>query len=160
VILKKSEQKIYSLMRMESPTEILEQYVFSRKLEGDESTALTYQSQSSGFESPGGPPKTKKEALAVLSPHSAPQVNPFHKSDADDVEKGVVEKVELPTVRTTTVLGVSTAVPILAPGEGQVDMEGLEAEQQSFASQLFCKPRCNICASTPKDSHGHVRIIL
>ena len=43
VILKKSEQKIYSLMRMESPTELLKQYVFSRKLEEDESTVMTYQ---------------------------------------------------------------------------------------------------------------------
>ena len=40
-ILKKSEQKIYSLLRMENPTEILEQYVFSRKIEEDESTVLS-----------------------------------------------------------------------------------------------------------------------
>jgi hypothetical protein len=46
-ILKKSEQKIYSLMRMESPHELREQYVFSRKAEEDESTALACQSQSS-----------------------------------------------------------------------------------------------------------------
>jgi len=116
---------------------------------------LTYQSQSSDFASPGGPPKTKEEAFAALS--EAPQVNPFHKPDADVVEKGVVEKVELPIFVN---LGVSTAVPILAPGEGQVDVEGLEAEQPSFASQLFCQPRCNTCTSTPKDSQDHVRIIL
>jgi hypothetical protein len=155
VILKKSEQKIYSLMRMESPTELLKQYVFSRKLEEDESTVLTYQSQYSDLASPGGPPKTREEALAALS--EAPQVNPFHKPDADVVEKGVVEKVELPIFVN---LGVSTAVPILAPGEGQVDVEGLEAEQPSFASQLFCQPRCKTCTSTPKDSQDHVRIIL
>jgi hypothetical protein len=40
-ILKKSEQKIYSLLRMENPAELYEQYVFSRKIEGDESTNRT-----------------------------------------------------------------------------------------------------------------------
>ena len=40
-ILKKSEQKIYSLLRMEDPAELREQYVFSRKTEEDESTVMT-----------------------------------------------------------------------------------------------------------------------
>merc|ERR1719506_2265599 len=40
-ILKKSEQKIYSILRMENPAELREQYVFSRKTEEDESTILT-----------------------------------------------------------------------------------------------------------------------
>ena len=65
VILKKSEQKIYSLMRMESPTELLEQYVFSRKSEEDESTVLTHQSQYSDVAPPGGPLNTKKKAIAA-----------------------------------------------------------------------------------------------
>jgi hypothetical protein len=40
-ILKKSEQKMYSLLRMEDPAELREQYVFSRKTEEDESTVMT-----------------------------------------------------------------------------------------------------------------------
>ena len=64
-ILKKSEQKIYSLMRMENPAELREQYVFSRKSEEDESTVLTHQSQYSDVAPPGGPLNTKKKAIAA-----------------------------------------------------------------------------------------------
>ena len=59
-ILKKSEQKIYSLLRMENPTEILEQYVFSRKIEEDESTVLS----SATAMSTGGDAVTKEEQVA------------------------------------------------------------------------------------------------
>jgi hypothetical protein len=63
-ILKKSEQKIYSLMRMESPEELREQFVFSRKSEEDESTVMTYQSASSGMDTPGVN-QSKASALAA-----------------------------------------------------------------------------------------------
>ena len=56
-ILKKSEQKIYSLMRMESPQELRDQYVFSRKSEEDESTVLTSNSYTG---SDGASPLDKK----------------------------------------------------------------------------------------------------
>jgi hypothetical protein len=68
-ILKKSEQKIYSLMRMASPQELRDQFVFSRKQEEDESTVKTYASASSdvpsGAMSPGAPALSREDALAA-----------------------------------------------------------------------------------------------
>jgi hypothetical protein len=51
-------------MRMESPEELREQFVFSRKSEEDESTVMTYQSASSGMDTLGVN-QSKASALAA-----------------------------------------------------------------------------------------------
>jgi hypothetical protein len=67
-ILKKSEQKLYSLLRMENPAELLEQYVFSRKSEGDESTVLTSHSAASvGSDGPLLIQETPQDYASALS---------------------------------------------------------------------------------------------
>merc|ERR1719387_1442883 len=52
---------------MEAPQELREQYVFSRKVDEDESTVMTYQSASSGVGSPADPivPQSTADALAA-----------------------------------------------------------------------------------------------
>jgi hypothetical protein len=80
-ILKKSEQKIYSLLRMENPAELREQYVFSRKTEEDESTVLTSHSAvstvSTGLLHLENVPQDSANALSAAgltdgTPHSIP----------------------------------------------------------------------------------------
>jgi hypothetical protein len=111
-ILKKSEQKIYSLLRMENPAELLEQYVFSRKTEDDESTTRTSKSAMSSGSDASIMPKDYASALSAVGLTSdTPQTAPL--GEIDDEHRGQAQ--HLPEVLEDNEPGPKTVVAFDVP---------------------------------------------
>jgi hypothetical protein len=122
-ILKKSEQKIYSLLRMEDPAELLEQYVFSRKAEGDESTVLTSMISMSAVSgaSPALSPAVPQEHASALTAAGftggTAQNPPF---EIDDEDRG--------QVRAGAVEPEAVALEVLPNANGIVESEAVAVD--------------------------------
>jgi hypothetical protein len=112
MILKKSEQKIYSLLRMTNPAELLEQYVFSRKTEDDESTHISsYSARSTGSDASVMPQDYASALSAVGLTSDTPQTAALGK--IDDEHRGPVQT--LPEVLEDNEPGTKTVVAVDVP---------------------------------------------
>ena len=122
-ILKKSEQKIYSLLRMEDPAELLEQYVFSRKTEEDESTvptSMTNISAVSGASLALSPavPQEYASALSAAGLTGGTAQNPL--LEIDDEDRG--------QVRAGAVEPEAVALEVLPDANGIVESEAVAVD--------------------------------
>jgi hypothetical protein len=132
---------------MESPQELRDQFVFSRKSEEDESTVMTYQSASSEVASPGvTAPQSKAEALAAAGllgdrPAEAPMPRPSEEEDAVS-DEDFPNQVD-PSKSGVNVAPISTAVAALddTPVLPAPDAEG------KAGSVLFSLDFCS-CANS------------